>query len=120
MVSIPVTCIPIQTIGRKGTIWKILTPTFVTFTTCFPPKRFPESSGARGRMKRRDLVAKLEEVGCVLLRHGAKHDIYHNPKIGKSEPVPRHARSMSFVYLEAGASCSFPYNPLDDHPVQWS
>ncbi len=41
-------------------------------------------------MKRRDLVAGLEEAGCTLLRHGAKHDIYHNPKIGKSEPVPRH------------------------------
>jgi predicted RNA binding protein YcfA (HicA-like mRNA interferase family) len=41
-------------------------------------------------MKRRDLVAELERVGCVLLRSGAKHDIYHNPKSGKSEPVPRH------------------------------
>lgn len=41
-------------------------------------------------MKRRDLVAELEEVGCVMLRHGGKHDIYHNPKTGRSEPVPRH------------------------------
>lgn len=41
-------------------------------------------------MKRRDLVAELEEAGCVLLRHGGKHDIFHNPKTGKSEPVPRH------------------------------
>jgi predicted RNA binding protein YcfA (HicA-like mRNA interferase family) len=41
-------------------------------------------------MKRRDLVAELERAGCVLLRHGAKHDIYHNPKSGRSEPVPRH------------------------------
>ena len=41
-------------------------------------------------MKRRDLVAELERVGCVLLRSGAKHDIYHNPESGKSEPVPRH------------------------------
>ena len=41
-------------------------------------------------MKRRDLVAELERMGCVLLRNGAKHDIYHNPKSGKSEPVPRH------------------------------
>ena len=22
--------------------------------------------------------------------NGARHDIYHNPKTGKSEPVPRH------------------------------
>ena len=41
-------------------------------------------------MKRRDLVGRLEDAGCVLIRHGAKHDIYHNPKIGRSEPVPRH------------------------------
>ena len=41
-------------------------------------------------MKRRDLVAELERIGCVLLRNGAKHDIYHNPNTGKSEPLPRH------------------------------
>ena len=41
-------------------------------------------------MKRRDLIKKLEQFGCKLLRHGAKHDIYHNPSNGKSEPVPRH------------------------------
>ena len=41
-------------------------------------------------MKRHDLVAELVRMGCVLLRNGAKHDIYHNPKSGKSEPVPRH------------------------------
>ena len=41
-------------------------------------------------MKRHDLVAELERIGCVLLRNGAKHDIYHNPNTGKSEPVPRH------------------------------
>lgn len=41
-------------------------------------------------MKRRDLVSKIEEAGGLLLRHGAKHDIYHNPKSGLSEPVPRH------------------------------
>ena len=35
-------------------------------------------------MKRRDLVAELERIGCVLFRNGAKHDIYHNPNTGKS------------------------------------
>ncbi len=48
-------------------------------------------------MKRRDLVAKLEEAGCVLLRHGAKHDIYHHPKSGRSEPVPRHREINEFL-----------------------
>ncbi len=41
-------------------------------------------------MKRRDLVELLERDGCTLLRHGARHDIYHNPSTGKSQPVPRH------------------------------
>ncbi len=43
-------------------------------------------------MKRRDLVAELERIGCVLLRNGAKHDIYHNPNTGKSEPCRDIAR----------------------------
>ena len=41
-------------------------------------------------MKRRDLVRRLENMGCTLLRHGSRHDIYHNPDSGNSEPVPRH------------------------------
>jgi mRNA interferase HicA len=41
-------------------------------------------------VKRLDLVRRLEEMGCILLRHGGRHDIYHNPRTGKSEPVPRH------------------------------
>ena len=48
-------------------------------------------------MKRRDLVADLEQLGCVLLRHGAKHDIYHQPKTGRSEPVPRHREINEFL-----------------------
>jgi predicted RNA binding protein YcfA (HicA-like mRNA interferase family) len=41
-------------------------------------------------MKRRELVAELEQAGCVLLRHGARHDIYNNPATGRSQPVSRH------------------------------
>jgi mRNA interferase HicA len=41
-------------------------------------------------VKRRDLISELEHAGCTLLRRGGKHDIYHNPKTGKSQPVPRH------------------------------
>jgi len=41
-------------------------------------------------MKRRDLIRQIEALGCVLLRHGGKHDIYHNPKTGATQPVPRH------------------------------
>ena len=41
-------------------------------------------------MKRKELLRQLTESGCVLYRHGAKHDIYTNPKNGKKQPVPRH------------------------------
>ncbi|MDA3950778.1 MAG: type II toxin-antitoxin system HicA family toxin [Spirochaeta sp.] len=41
-------------------------------------------------MKRRDLVKQLEVAGCVLIRHGGKHDWYRNPATGMSQPVPRH------------------------------
>ncbi len=41
-------------------------------------------------MKRQDLIRRLEESGCVLVRHGGRHDWYRNPKTGQSQPVPRH------------------------------
>ena len=41
-------------------------------------------------MKRRDLLARIREEGCVLSRHGARHDVYRNVITGVSEPVPRH------------------------------
>ena len=41
-------------------------------------------------MKRRDLIRKLEEMGCVLIRHGGSHDWYTNPTTKKSQPVLRH------------------------------
>jgi predicted RNA binding protein YcfA (HicA-like mRNA interferase family) len=41
-------------------------------------------------VKRKDLISVLVKNGCVLLRHGGRHDIYNNPQTGKSQPVPRH------------------------------
>jgi predicted RNA binding protein YcfA (HicA-like mRNA interferase family) len=41
-------------------------------------------------MKQRDLVKQLEEMGCVFIRHGGKHDWYQNPRTKVSQPVPRH------------------------------
>ena len=41
-------------------------------------------------MKRRDLIRELEKAGCVLARHGGRHDWYTNPKTMVSQPVPRH------------------------------
>jgi mRNA interferase HicA len=41
-------------------------------------------------MNRKKLMAKLEEEGCKLLRHGSRHDIYINPVNGQKQPIPRH------------------------------
>jgi mRNA interferase HicA len=41
-------------------------------------------------MKRVDLIRTIEGFGCVLVRHGSKHDWFRNPGTGMSQPVPRH------------------------------
>jgi mRNA interferase HicA len=40
-------------------------------------------------MKRTDLIRKLEEDGCVLVRHGGNHDL--------SQAVPRHLEVNQFL-----------------------
>jgi mRNA interferase HicA len=40
-------------------------------------------------MKRRDLTRALEQMGCVLVRNGGRHDWYTNPVTKQSQPVPR-------------------------------
>jgi mRNA interferase HicA len=41
-------------------------------------------------MKRQALIRELREAGCVLLRRGARHDVYLNPATGQKQPVLRH------------------------------
>jgi mRNA interferase HicA len=48
-------------------------------------------------MKRTDLVRKLDEEGCLFIRHGGNHDWYRNPKTGVSQPVPRHREINEFL-----------------------
>ena len=43
-------------------------------------------------MKRIDLLRRLEEEGCVLVRSRGGHDIYRNVITGATQPVPRHRR----------------------------
>lgn len=42
-------------------------------------------------MKRKEFIRELEKAGCVLHRHGAKHDIYRNLVTGSKTPVPPHS-----------------------------
>lgn len=48
-------------------------------------------------MKRADLIRKLEALGCLLVRHGGRHDWYRNPKTGVSQAVPRHRDVNEFL-----------------------
>ncbi|MDP2038510.1 MAG: type II toxin-antitoxin system HicA family toxin [Ignavibacteria bacterium] len=41
-------------------------------------------------MKRKDLIKELEQIGCVLIRHGGKHDWYQNTTTKMCQPIPRH------------------------------
>ena len=41
-------------------------------------------------MKRIDFIKKLSKAGCVLIRHGGKHDWYQNINTKMSQPVPGH------------------------------
>ena len=48
-------------------------------------------------MKRRDLIKKLESLGCNLSRHGGKHDWYTNETTKQSQPVPRHKEINEYL-----------------------
>ncbi len=41
-------------------------------------------------MKRRELLRRLGEQGCVLLREGRRHSWWHNPQLNRRSAVPRH------------------------------
>lgn len=41
-------------------------------------------------MKRAAFLRELVQKGCVLHRHGGRHDLYLNPRTGRKAPVPRH------------------------------
>jgi mRNA interferase HicA len=41
-------------------------------------------------LKRAELIKQLKKLGCVSIRHGAKHDWYENQNTRVSQPVPRH------------------------------
>ncbi|MBM4322501.1 MAG: type II toxin-antitoxin system HicA family toxin [Deltaproteobacteria bacterium] len=41
-------------------------------------------------MKRKELIKRLTDAGCVFIRAGARHDLYMNLQTGKKQAVPRH------------------------------
>ena len=41
-------------------------------------------------MKRAAFLRELAQKGCVLHRHGGRHDLIANPANGQKAPIPRH------------------------------
>ncbi|MBI3418323.1 MAG: type II toxin-antitoxin system HicA family toxin [Verrucomicrobia bacterium] len=48
-------------------------------------------------MKRVELLQKLNELGCRILRHGGKHDWFQNPRTKMCQPVPRHREINEYL-----------------------
>ena len=48
-------------------------------------------------MKRRNLIKKIEDMGCIFIRHGGRHDWYQNPQTKSSQPIPRHSEIKEFL-----------------------
>ncbi len=48
-------------------------------------------------MNRRDLIRELEKMGCILIRHGSRHDWYQNSKTRVSQPVARHREIKKYL-----------------------
>jgi hypothetical protein len=46
-------------------------------------------------VKRRTFLKELHKAGCELLRHGKRHDIYHNLANGRQATVPRHREMVN-------------------------
>jgi mRNA interferase HicA len=48
-------------------------------------------------MKRGELIRHLTVHGCVLLREGARHSIWHNPENDKTSAIPRHQEVVDLL-----------------------
>ncbi len=64
-------------------------------------------------MKRRALLAHLQEHGCVMIREGASHSIWANPQTARKEAIPRHNEIKSHLARSICRSLSVPA-PMGD------
>ena len=48
-------------------------------------------------MKRLDLLRRLDEEGCILVRTVGKHDFYRNVITGACQPIPRHREIKEYT-----------------------
>jgi hypothetical protein len=47
--------------------------------------------------EKKGFIAKLEEMKCILIRHGGKQDWYQNPETKVSQPIPRHREIKEYL-----------------------
>ncbi|OGY64106.1 MAG: addiction module toxin, HicA family [Candidatus Harrisonbacteria bacterium RIFCSPLOWO2_02_FULL_41_11] len=48
-------------------------------------------------MKRVNFLKHLKKEKCLLLREGARHSVFFNPKIRQTSTVPRHNEINNFL-----------------------
>jgi mRNA interferase HicA len=48
-------------------------------------------------MKRRDLLRHLAAHGCILIRGGSWHSVFHYPREGVTSTVPRHSEINDYL-----------------------
>jgi hypothetical protein len=51
-------------------------------------------------VKRADLVRHLQKHACELLREGAKHSVFVNPRARRVSTVPRHREINDYLALK--------------------
>lgn len=48
-------------------------------------------------MKRKALLRLLSKNGCILVREGKNHSLFHNPETNRFSTVPRHNEIDDFL-----------------------
>ena len=64
-------------------------------------------------MKRRALLAHLQNQGCVSVREGGSHSIWSNPQTGRKEAIPRHSDIKKHLARSICRHLSVPVPPGD-------
>lgn len=63
-------------------------------------------------MKRRELLAHMQQEGCQLLREGGRHSIWVNPGTGRKEAVPKRLISSRRKAYEQGQVATLTMDEL--------
>jgi mRNA interferase HicA len=48
-------------------------------------------------MKQIDLIKHIRKYGCVFIREGNAHSVWHHPSSGRTSTIPRHTEINTFT-----------------------